>query len=210
MSPIGTLARSAFGPNSKVTASEGAAQDISYHGRRAGIACVPRDRREPQRRALREFRFLGDESRGHRRCQHALHVASHAATCRAPGLMQSRLRQLAAGLAVLQIADAIASATPQMSMAGRLDHLGVPGVLRPALPMIKVSTSAGLLVGLRQPWVGAAASAVLVAFYAAAVGFHGFAGDHAAVALPATAFGASAALCLVVYFIPVMEVGTIA
>jgi hypothetical protein len=55
--------------------------------------------------------------------------------------MPSRLRQLAAGIAVLQIVDAIASATPQMSMAARLDHLGVPGVLRPVLPVIKVSTS---------------------------------------------------------------------
>ena len=123
--------------------------------------------------------------------------------------MQSRLRQLVAGLAVLQIVDAIASATPQMSMAARLDHLGVPGVLRPVLPVIKVSTSVGLLVGLRRPRVGATTSAVLVAFYAAAVGFHGFAGDHPAVALPATAFGASAALCLVGYFIPVIEAGNL-
>ena len=124
--------------------------------------------------------------------------------------MQSRLRQLAAGLAVLQIVDAIASATPQMSMAARLDHLGVPGVLRPVLPVIKVSTSVGLLVGSRRPRVGATTSAALVAFYAAAVGFHGFAGDHPAVALPATAFGASAALCLVSYFIPVIEAGNLA
>jgi hypothetical protein len=121
--------------------------------------------------------------------------------------MQSRLRQLAAGLAALQIVDAIASATPRMSMAARLDHLGVPRVLRPVLPVIKVSTSLGLLVGLRTPRVGAATSAVLVAFYAAAVGFHGFAGDRPAVALPATALGASAALCLVSYFIPVIEAG---
>ena len=121
--------------------------------------------------------------------------------------MQSRLRQLAAGLAALHIVDAIASATPRMSMAARLDHLGVPRVLRPVLPVIKVSTSVGLLVGLRRPRVGAMTSAVLVAFYAAAVSFHGFAGDHPAVALPATAFGASAALCLVSYFIPVIEAG---
>ena len=123
--------------------------------------------------------------------------------------MQSRLRQLAAGLAVLQIVDAIASATPQMSMAARLDHLGVPGVLRPVLPVIKVSTSVGLLVGLRRPGVGAITSSALVAFYAAAVGFHEFAGDHPAVALPAAAFGASAALCLVGYFIPVIEAGNL-
>jgi DoxX-like family len=124
--------------------------------------------------------------------------------------MQSRLRQLAAGLAVLQIVDAIASATPQTSMTARLDHLGVPGVLRPVLPVIKLSTAVGLLAGLRRPRVGAMTSAVLVAFYAAAVSFHGSAGDHPAVALPAAAFGASAALCLVSYFIPVIEAGHLA
>jgi hypothetical protein len=117
----------------------------------------------------------------------------------------TRLRHLAAGLAALQIIDAIASATPQISMAVRLDHLGVPGVLRPLLPVIKVSTSVGLLVGVKRPWVGAVTSAALVAFYAAAVSFHGFAGDHPAVALPATAFGASAALCLASYFIPAIQ-----
>jgi DoxX-like family len=124
--------------------------------------------------------------------------------------MQSRLRQLAAGLAVLQIVDAIASATPQTSMTARLDHLGVPGVLRPVLPVIKISTSVGLLVGLRRPWVGAMTSSAMVAFYAAAVGFHGFAGDHQAVALPAAAVGAGAALCLVSYFIPVIEADSLA
>ena len=99
---------------------------------------------------------------------------------------------------------AIASATPQISMGARLDHLGVPRVLRSILPVIKVSTSVGLLVSLRRPG-RRATSAVLVAFYAAAVGFHGFAGDHPAVALPATAFGANAALCLVSCFMPAIE-----
>jgi hypothetical protein len=76
--------------------------------------------------------------------------------------MPSRLRQLAAGLAALQIVDAIASATPQISMAARLDHFGVPGVLWPGLPVIKVSTSVGLLVGPRRPWVGAIALPLLL------------------------------------------------
>ena len=54
------------------------------------------------------------------------------------------------------------------------------------LPVIKASTAVGLPVGLRRPLVGAAASAALVAFYAAAVAFHGFAGDHPAAGLPAS------------------------
>ena len=47
------------------------------------------------------------------------------------GPVPPRLRRLAVGLAVLQIADAIASAVPQLSMADRLDHLGVPETVRP-------------------------------------------------------------------------------
>ena len=78
------------------------------------------------------------------------------------------------------------------------------------LPVIKVSTSVGLLVGSRPPWIGAMTSAALVAFDAAPVGFHGFGGDQPAVALPAVAFGASAALCLVSYFIPLVEAGNLA
>lgn len=108
-------------------------------------------------------------------------------------------------MAVVQIADFIASTTPQMSVMARLDHLRLPEALRPVVPLIKVSTSIGLVVGLRKPYVGMAASAALVAFYSAAVGFHRLAGDRPAVALPATALGASAALTLVRYFIPLIE-----
>ena len=110
--------------------------------------------------------------------------------------MHSRLRTLALGLAVVQIVDALASATPQMSMAARLDHLGFPHALLPLLPIIKVSTSVGLLVGLRWVPVGTVASAALVAFYSSAIGFHRLAGDHAAAALPAAAVGTLSALSL--------------
>jgi len=119
--------------------------------------------------------------------------------------MRSPHRHLVAGLAVLQIADSIASTNPRMSAMARLDHLGLPEALRPVVPLIKVSTSIGLLAGLRRPHLGLAASAGLVAFYSAAVGFHRLAGDRPAVALPATALGASAAITLVRYFIPLIE-----
>jgi hypothetical protein len=119
--------------------------------------------------------------------------------------MPSRLRQLAIGLATLQIVDTIASATPQMSMAARLDHLCVPEIVRPVLPMIKVSTSVGLVAGLKRPWLGAVTCMGLVGFYSAAVGFHRFAGDPPIAALPAAALGGSAALCLVAHFLPAIE-----
>lgn len=113
--------------------------------------------------------------------------------------MHSRLRTLAVGLAVVQIADTLASATPQMSTVARLDHLGFPHALLPLLPIIKVSTSVGLLVGLRWAPVGTVASAALVAFYSSAIGFHRLAGDHAAAALPAAAVGTLSALSFFEY-----------
>jgi hypothetical protein len=119
--------------------------------------------------------------------------------------MRSPHRHLVAGLAVLQIADSIASTNPRMSATARLDHLGLPEVLWPVIPLIKISTSIGVLAGLRRPHLGMVASAALVAFYSAAVGFHGLAGDRPAFALPATALGASAAITLVRYFIPLTE-----
>jgi hypothetical protein len=109
--------------------------------------------------------------------------------------MHSRLRTLAIGLVVVQIADALASATPQMSTAARLDHLGFPPALRPLLPTIKVSTSVGLLLGLRWHPVGTVTSAALVAFYSSAIGFHRLAGDNPAAALPAATVATVSALC---------------
>jgi hypothetical protein len=111
--------------------------------------------------------------------------------------MPSRPQYVATGVATLQMLDVVANAIPLLSMSVRLDNLGVPEGLRPALPAIKVATSAGLLVGLRWPRVGATASAVLVSFYSAAVGFHWFAGDHPLAALPAAALGTSAAASLI-------------
>jgi hypothetical protein len=110
--------------------------------------------------------------------------------------MHPRLRTLAIGLVVVQIADALASA--RMSTT-RLDHVGFPHALRPLLPTIKVSTSVGLLVGLRWAPVGTVASGGLVAFYSSAIGFHRLAGDHTAAALPAATVGIASTLCFFEY-----------
>jgi hypothetical protein len=119
--------------------------------------------------------------------------------------MRFALRRVVAGLAVLQIGETLTTAHFRISEAARLDHLGFPEMLRPVVPLIKLSASLGLVAGLKNPRIGAVASAALVSFYAAAVGFHSQAGDRTVVALPATALGVTAALCLVHYFLPAIE-----
>lgn len=99
-------------------------------------------------------------------------------------------------MAWVQVLDAIGNEIPRELVRRHLDHLGVPPRLRPALPLIKVASTAGLLLGLRSGRVAAVTSASLVAFYAAAVRFHLLAGDHPVVALPAAALGAGAAVNL--------------
>ena len=117
--------------------------------------------------------------------------------------MGDRPRRLAVGLAALQLADAIGNGlVPRRYLSAHLDHLGVPNRLRPALPVIKVAGSAGLVAGIKLPRLGALTAACLVGYYAAAVGFHVRAGDHPVVWLPAIAFGATAATSLATFYLP--------
>ena len=62
---------------------------------------------------------------------------------------------LAHTLAGLQVAEVIASAAAPTATRARLDHLGVPPWIRSALPAIKIAMSAGLLMGPREPRIGA-------------------------------------------------------
>ena len=110
--------------------------------------------------------------------------------------MPDRIEQLAAGLAAFQVVDAVGGMIPRRFVEAHLDHLGVPNVLRPALPVIKLTTAAGLLAGVRMPRIGAVTSAALVAYYAAAARFHLLAGDHPVLAAPAALCGAGAAVIL--------------
>jgi hypothetical protein len=80
--------------------------------------------------------------------------------------------------------------------------LGVPSRLRPALPVIKVAGSAGLVLGIKSPRLGALTAAPPVGYYSAAVTFHVLADDHPVVWLPAAAFGAAAATSLVTFCVP--------
>jgi hypothetical protein len=112
-------------------------------------------------------------------------------------------RRLAVALAALQLADAIGNGlVPRRYVSAHLDHLGVPHRLRPALPVIKVAGSAGLVVGIKVSRLGAVTAACLTGYYGAAVVFHMRADDHPVVWLPAIAFGATAATSLARFYLP--------
>jgi hypothetical protein len=118
-------------------------------------------------------------------------------------MVQDRTKGLALGLAASQLVDAIANElVPRRYVKAHLDHLGVPERLQSGLPVIKVASSVGLLLGTKLPRLGVMTSAGLVAYYAAAVGFHVLAHDHPVVSVPAAIFGASAAVALVSVYLP--------
>ena len=117
-----------------------------------------------------------------------------------------RRKQLVAGLAGVQVVDAIGNAIlPRRCIKAHLDHLRVPDTMQRALPVIKLTTSAGLLVGLDTPWLGVLTSAALVGYYAAAVGFHMGAGDHPVLAAPAAVLAATAAVTLAAVYLPAVR-----
>ena len=109
-------------------------------------------------------------------------------------MRHDRTRQLVVGLAAFQVLDAAAGEIPRKYVKAHLDHLGVPEYLRPFFLPIKVSTAAGLVLGLERPRLGAVVAASLVAYYSAAARFHLLAGDHPVLAAPAAACGAAAAV----------------
>jgi hypothetical protein len=114
-----------------------------------------------------------------------------------------RYKQVAVGLAAVQVVDTIGNAIlPRRCMKAHLDHLRVPHAMQPVLPVIKLATSAGLLVGLEMPRLGVLTSAALVGYYAAAAGFHMGAGDHPVFAAPAAVLAAGAAVALVAVYLP--------
>ena len=113
-----------------------------------------------------------------------------------------RTKRLVAGLAIFQIIDAIANAIPRRYVEAHLDHLGVPRNLRSVLPVIKVTSTFGLLIGLKLPRLGAVTSAGLIVYYTAAAHFHLLANDHPVLAAPAAACGASAAIALMRLYLP--------
>src|SRR5467141_690896 len=76
------------------------------------------------------LRFLGRATSGSRGCR-----GGSVSTVLE---MEVRLRAVPIGLALLQLVDAAGNElVPRRAVASHLDHLGVPVVLRPALPWIK-------------------------------------------------------------------------
>ena len=116
-----------------------------------------------------------------------------------------RKRQLAFAVAGYQVLDTIGNAIPRQFVKRHLDHLGVPEYLRPLLPIIKLSGSAGLVIGLKVPRLGALTAGCLVAYYAAAAQFHVASGDHPIMAVPAAELGAAAAFLLFNLYLPTLE-----
>lgn len=76
------------------------------------------------------------------------------------------------GFAAFQIGDAIACAIPLDYIRRDLDSIGCPDSIRKALPTIKGASAAGLLLGLRWPRLGRLTAALLMAYFACAIGFH--------------------------------------
>lgn len=116
-----------------------------------------------------------------------------------------RSRQLAVALAGFQVLDVIGNAIPRQFVKQHLDHLGVPEYLRPMLPVIKLSSSAGLLLGLKLPRLGVLTAASLVAYYTAAMRFHQLSGDHVVLAMPAAGLVGVAAVMLFDVYVPAIE-----
>jgi hypothetical protein len=117
----------------------------------------------------------------------------------------ARARQLVLAVAGFQVLDAVGNAIPRQFVKRHLDHLGVPTYLRPLLPVIKLSSSAGLVIGLKLPRLGAVTSAALVAYYAAAARFHVLSGDHPVLAAPAAGMCGVAAVMLFDVYTPAIE-----
>lgn len=117
--------------------------------------------------------------------------------------IRARLRYLPAALAGIQVLDVVAN---MLISKGRvdahLDHLRVPVRIRPLLSPIKLGSSAGLLVGLRVPRLGALTAAGLVAYYSAAMRFHIKAGDHPLLSVPAALLAAGAAATWIGVYLP--------
>jgi hypothetical protein len=110
---------------------------------------------------------------------------------------------MAVGFALLQLADVTGNMlVPAGRVTAHLDHLSVPRWLQPMLPVIKVISSAGLVLGLRWPRLGVLTSSCLTGYYAAATGFHVRAPEHPILAAPAAAFGVGAATVLLAVYAP--------
>ena len=110
--------------------------------------------------------------------------------------MELTAKRRVLGLGAVQLADAVFNAVPNQWVRDDLDHLGFPQDLRPVFPVIKGGSAAGLMVGLKWPWLGRLTAAALVAYFIAAMGFHARARDRLLRYLPAAGMMAWSAMAL--------------
>ena len=99
-------------------------------------------------------------------------------------------------LAAAQAGDLLATQVSPRYSDDHLDHLGVPGWLRPKLPVIKLGAVLALLATRkRERWRGTLGAA-LVAYYSAAVTFHVLSRDAPQDIAPAAVCGMLAAVII--------------
>jgi DoxX-like family len=94
-------------------------------------------------------------------------------------------RRVVLGLAGFQAADALACAVPNRWIRDDLDRIGFPVRWRPALPAVKGASAAGLVAGLRWPWLGRLTARALVTYFLVALGWHVRIGDRPLRSAPA-------------------------
>ena len=102
--------------------------------------------------------------------------------------------RIARVVAVAQLADLTVSQISRRYGNEHLDHLGVPAMVRPALPVIKATAVVALGATAAHPRLRSIVAASLVSYYAAATTFHVLAKDPPSQAMPAVGM----AICVAV------------
>ena len=116
---------------------------------------------------------------------------ANAATCTDRSAHWNRLALV---FAANQLGDAIACAIPLDIIRRENDRLDCPESLQRALPVIKATSAAGLVIGTRRPWVGRLTAFSLVGYFLAAIGFHVRAKDPVLRSVPAASLCTASAV----------------
>jgi hypothetical protein len=111
-------------------------------------------------------------------------------------LLVDARRRTAQALAVVQTADLLVTQVSDAYGRQHLDHLGVPGRLRPLLPLLKVGAVGALVAAAGRPRLRSVVGGALVAYYSAAAWFHVRSGDDPTDVAPAVCCSLMAASLL--------------
>ena len=102
--------------------------------------------------------------------------------------------RLVLAFAANQLGDAIACAIPLDIIRRDLNRLDCPESLQRALPVIKATSAAGLVLGTRWSWLGRLTAFSLVGYFIAAIGFHVRAKDPVWRSVPAASLCTASAV----------------